>query len=137
MYLVPVEVKHSSIHGKGVFAKKAIAKDTVIWKYAEGHDRKMDVETFDNLDHKDRKALERISYLSPQSDMWVSPPEDDPACFTNHSNEANMSVVIDAKKSEEPIFVANRDIAAGEELTNDYAEFDQNSDRTEFDWLES
>lgn len=137
MYLVPVEIKHSSINGKGVFATKNIAKDTIVWKYTDGHDSKMDVSTFDNLSPKEQKALERISYLSPQSDMWVSPPENDPACFTNHSTNANMSVVVDPKRSEEPMFIADRAITAGEELTNNYTDFDQNSDIDSFDWLKS
>lgn len=136
MYLVPVEIKDSAIHGRGVFAKVKITKGSVVWKYKKGHDHKMDVATFDALEHKKKKALERIAYLSPQSDMWVFPPEEDPACYTNHSQDPNMEVLIDAKRSEEPIFIAKHDIEVGEELTNSYDEFDENASSS-MDWLDS
>jgi SET domain-containing protein len=66
------------------------------------------------------------------------PPEDDPACYTNHDPEGfNTSVVFDKDVSDEPIFVANRDIEQGEEITNNYLEFDKNSAIRKFEWLKS
>jgi SET domain-containing protein len=53
----------------------------------------------------------------------VYPPKDDTACFTNHSHSNNLSAVFDRRISVEPIFVANRDIKKGEELTDNYLEF--------------
>ena len=113
MYLVEVAVKASPIHGKGVFADEKIAKGKVVWKYTEGHDRRMTVEAFDELSHKARKAIEQTAYLSPQSDMWVIPPTDDPACFTNHSAEANLIIDFDPKVSKEALFIAAREIEVG------------------------
>jgi len=136
MYLVPAKIKPSLIHGRGVFAEADIPKDTIVWEFKAGHDQKLSSEAFENLDHAARKALERTAYLSPQSDMWVIPPADDPACFTNHSNHANLSVIFDKKLSGEPVFVANRAIAAGEEITNNYQEFDKNADEEQSSWLQ-
>jgi len=136
MYLVPVEVKRSSIEGKGVFAKNDIQKGGIVWRYTDGHDRKMTVKDFDNLDDATKKSLERVAYLSPTSGLWVIPPDDDPACYTNHDpNSNNTTVRVDPKISDEPIFVANRDIKAGEEITNNYLEFDKNTKPRSFDWL--
>lgn len=135
MYLVPVEVKNSLIHGKGVFATADIPKDTVVWKFKKDHDQRLSVEAYEDLGHDEKKLAQKTAYLSPQSDMWVIPPPDDPACFTNHSKNANLSVVFDKKLSSEPIFIAKEDIAAGDEITNDYREFDKNADDEQSDWL--
>jgi uncharacterized protein len=136
MYLVPVSIKKSSIDGDGVFAESNISESTIVWKYTDGHDIKMTREVFNSLDADRKKKLQRIAYLSPTTDLWVMPPDNDPACFTNHSlNTFNTSVVVDKSVSDEPFFVANRDISTGEEITNNYLEFDENSTTDKFKWL--
>lgn len=69
--------------------------------------------------------------------MWVYPPEGDPAEFTNHSMNSNLSVVYNKQVSPEPYFVANRDILAGEELTNNYHEFDAMTQKESPSWARS
>ena len=136
MYIVPVEVRESSIDGKGVFAISAIKKGTVVWQYTDGHDRKMTQDAFDKLDEGTKTSLQRVAYLSPTTQMWVIPPEKDPACYTNHSSDAyNTSVVVDKKISDEPLFIANRNIRADEEITNNYLEFDNNTKPNLYSWL--
>ncbi len=136
MYLVDVEVKESSIDGKGVFALEDIKMNSIVWIYTEGHDKKVSKDEFDKLDEKTKSELLRIAYLSPTSGMWAMPPFDDPACYTNHSADShNTSVVVDENISDEPFFVANRDINSGEEITNNYLEFDKNSTVEKFKWL--
>lgn len=136
MYIVPVSIKKSPIDGDGVFAESDIPKDTVVWKYTEGHDRKMTTQEFDRLSEETKRELYRVAYLSPTTGVWVIPPEGDPACYTNHEPSAyNTSSIVDENVSEEPIFVANRDIQKGEEITNNYLEFDKNSSTAKFDWL--
>jgi len=138
MYLVPVSIKKSVIDGDGVFAESDILKGTIVWQYTDGHDKKMTKEEFDSLDDDIKNELQRVAYLSPTTNVWVIPPNDDPACYTNHEPETfNTSVIIDKNISEEPIFVANRDINRGEEITNNYLEFDENSDSRKFEWLKS
>ena len=136
MYIVAVEVRQSSIDGKGVFALEDIKKNSIVWQYTEGHDKKMTNEQFESLDIDTKTELLRVAYLSPTSGMWVMPPIGDPACYTNHNPGAyNTSVIIDKKVSDEPLFVANRDVAKGEEVTNNYLEFDDNSSVDKFEWL--
>lgn len=138
MYLIPVEVRKSQIDGDGVFTTTDIKQGTVVWQFTDGHDKKMTKEEFEALDESTRTALGHTAYISPTTDMWVMPPEDDPACYTNHDpNSHNMSVVFDRSMSDEPLFTANRDIKSGEELTNNYLDFDNNSTPEKFDWLSS
>ncbi len=135
MYLVPVSIKKSSIDGKGVFADIDIPKRTIVWKFTAGYDQVITVEEFEALDESIRKSMEKVAYLSPSSKVWISPPKDDPACYTNHSRQNNTTVVFDENISPEPYFVANRTINKGEEITNSYSEFDLNTRQQKPAWI--
>lgn len=130
MYLVKAVIQNSTIEGKGAFAASNISKGTVVWKFDSSHDRSLSPEEFGALDDAEKAKLQRVAYLSSNSNRWVFPPDDDPARYTNHSEANNLSVVFDNSVSGEPIFVANRDIHAGEELTVNYAEFDARPNKT-------
>lgn len=112
------------IEGKGVFSLEDITKNSIVWKFDPSHDESMSTAELDRLDEDAKTALLRVAYFSLKTNRYVYPPEDDPARFTNHSESNNLSVVFDESESEEPFFVANRDIKEGEELTVNYTEFD-------------
>ena len=102
-----------------------VKKGEIAWKYTLGHDKALSLEEYDRLDDAGKKQIEKVAYLSATSRQYIFPPENDPALYTNHSQkDHNLSVVIDKGISSEPYFVANRDIKAGEEFTNNYHEFD-------------
>lgn len=84
----------------------------------------MSIKEYNDLDQGARTALDRIAYLSAESNQYIFPPENDPALYVNHSDHNNLVAVVDKQVSPEPHFVANRDIELGEELTNNYTEFD-------------
>jgi SET domain-containing protein len=136
MYLIKVEVKDSLIEGKGVFALEPIKHGTIAWKFDASHDQTMTPVEFNNLDKIAQAELQRVAYLSLQTSRWVYPPEGDPARFTNHNPESNnLSVGFDKSISDEPYFIANRDIKAGEELTNNYLEFDARPEEDTASWV--
>lgn len=125
MYLVKISVQDSNIQGKGVFAVQNIKWGEIVWKFAEGHDKMLSLEEYALLDAKSREHLDKVAYLSAVSHHYIFPPENDPALYTNHdAQNHNLSVVVDQNISPEPFFVANRDIPKGEELTNNYHDFD-------------
>lgn len=124
MYLTKISVQDSTIEGKGVFSLEDIKKDSIVWKFDPTHDKSLSPSEFEKLDADSKTALLRVAYLSNKSNRYIYPPEEDPARFTNHSETNNLSVVSDESISEEPVFVANRDIQEGEELTVNYTEFD-------------
>lgn len=134
MYVVPIKVAKSEIDGNGVFAKEAIPKDAVVWLYKDGHDLTLTPDEYEQLSPERKKILEKTAYLSPWSGLWVFPPDNDPAQFTNHSPENNLSVVYDSEVSTEPYFIANKDIKAEDELTNNYHEFDKITQQTKPVW---
>jgi SET domain-containing protein len=129
MYLTKISVRDSAIEGKGVFATEDIRKNSIVWKFDHTHDQSLSPDEFDRLDTSSKTELLRVAYLSPNSNRWVFPPDEDPARFTNHSEKNNLSVVFDDSISEEPIFIANKDIRAGDVLTVNYSEFDARTDK--------
>jgi hypothetical protein len=122
------EVRPSSLHGMGVFAKRDIPIGTVWWRARPGRDVLFIKEAqFEVL---------RGSFVSPPSDgllnslytySYFSADHDalvlilDNARYTNHSSEPNSA------EYDEPGAigsVAIRDIKAGEEITEDYNLYD-------------
>jgi hypothetical protein len=106
------EVRPSKIHGRGLFAKTAIAKGEIV-AVKGGH-------------IVDRETLQRE--ITPQlgpveiqigDDLFIAPVTEDERelsmLYTNHSCEPNIGI------RGEITFVAMRDISAGEELTHDWA----------------
>ena len=114
-YISPkAAVGPSPIHGRGLFAAESIARGEVVCVKG-GH-------IFDR-----RKLEELTPRLGPAEiqigeDLFIGPVEGDERegsmIFSNHSCEPNIAV------RGEITFVALRDIAAGEELTHDWATTD-------------
>jgi SET domain-containing protein len=134
MYKVPVEVRESAIDGKGVFATADISKEARVWVFKDGYDLALTPQEYDALPPEQSSKLDPTAYLSPWTGLWVFPPEGDPAQFTNHSDKNNLTAKYDKDISSEPYFIANRNIAAGEELTNNYHEFDEITRATKPAW---
>lgn len=125
MYLFPVTIRKSSIEGMGVFTEENIKKGAIVWKYNPDHDQCLSQDEYRALSASKKTYLEKVAYLSPTTHQYIFPPDKDPALYTNHdAKRHNLSVVTDHSISSEPYFIANRDISQGEELTNNYHEFD-------------
>ena len=104
-------VKESGIHGQGLFAGAPIARGEIVCvKGGYIFDR----ETLRALPEWYRAAEIQIA-----EDLFIGPltEEERPGSmiFSNHSCEPNIGV------HGQIVFVAMRDIAAGEELTHDWA----------------
>jgi SET domain-containing protein len=137
MYQVKVSVKESRIDGEGVFADQEIELGQIVWIFDKQHDKIMTQVESKQLSTEERQQLERIGYLSPWSGLWVYPPDGDPAQYTNHSDANNLSAKFDESVSNEPYFIANRHIRLGEEITNNYHQFDRITQSTNPNWSES
>ena len=114
-------VRPSPIHGRGLFAVEPIARGEVVCVKG-GH-------VFDR-----RRLAELTPQLGPAEiqigeDHFIGPVHEDERegsmIFSNHSCEPNIGV------RGEITFVALRDIAAGEELTHDWATTDDDGYRME------
>ena len=135
MYVKRVAVKKSNIDGRGVFAAEDIANGEIVWIFEPLYDKSLSLADYDLLGQSERDEVHHSGYLSPVTNTWIVPPANDPACYTNHSDRNNMTARYDIDVSPEPIFIANRTISKGEELTNNYYEFDQVLKDTKPNWL--
>jgi SET domain-containing protein len=112
MILVRTEIGPSRIAGTGLFAAEKISAGQAWWRFTPGFDRIITSDELEALPPMAQHHLRTYAYL--QNGVWVLCG--DHGIFTNHSDTPNSIT-----KGTESI--ALRDIAAGEEITEDYREF--------------
>jgi SET domain-containing protein len=137
MYLIDTKIATSSLDGKGVFTKVSVKKGTRVWVFDPSYDLALSKIEYGNLDADEKHRFGHSAYLSLWSGRWICPPRGDAAEYTNHSANHNLNAKFDESFSTEPFFVANRDINAGEELTNNYHQFDEMTRTTQPVWARS
>ncbi len=105
-----IEIRNSKIHGRGMFAKKDISRNSVVFKWGGTFVSESELP----------KDKNKYIIIQVDDDLYsIEPkisPEDD-TYFINHSCNPNVWM------SNGITFVALRDIKKGEELTVDYALF--------------
>ncbi len=119
MLLVKTYLDKSPIHGIGLFAAEPIPEGTVVWRLDPAIDLQLEPEVIDRLAPPARDQIEKYTYLDPVLRRHVLCG--DVARFFNHDERPNCRDLPDAKGG---VTVAARPIAAGEELTCDYATID-------------
>jgi hypothetical protein len=112
-YLSPkTKVRESKIHGRGLFAESAIAKDEIV-AVKGGH-------IVDGKTLREKITL-RLGPVEIQidDDLFIAPVTEEERelsmLYSNHSCDPNLGM------RGEITFVAMRDVSAGEELTHDWA----------------
>lgn len=116
MLLVKAEARRSPIHGLGLFAVEPIKQGTPVARWTEGHDMRMTPAEWAALPPRVQDWL-YVHWWTREDGNWYGTCDD--GRFTNHSKTPNMLWDDDTKTS-----IAARDIAVGEELTEDYGDFD-------------
>ena len=117
MLLIPNYVGPSPIEGVGVFAAIPIAEGTIIWRLDERFDLLFSDDDVALLEGEQRLFAERYGY-SHTTRPGFTILELDNGRFMNHSDRPNTQF------TDPLIGWAIRDIAEGEEITCDYAEFE-------------
>ena len=117
MLLVKTSVRASPIHGLGVFADVAIAAGTPLWRFDPVLDRIIPEAALAAYPPDVAEFLSVYCEYFPELGMLVLSGDNDR--FTNHSETPNTAVIL--PNGPEAMVVACRDIAAGEEITCDYA----------------
>jgi SET domain-containing protein len=110
-YLAP-----SAIEGLGVFAAVPVAKGELVWRFDRRFDQVIPKDAVTTAPEHVREFLERYSYEFHEDPACVILDADE-GRYMNHSETPNVDL------TNPEIGVAVRDIAAGEELTCDYACF--------------
>lgn len=122
MLLIKATVKQSPVHGLGLFSDEAISKGTRIWKFSPGLDLEIEPVDFDKLDQREKDAILFYGFHSKKTGKYHL--SFDNIRFMNHATEGNVTIDMLGEGVEYPL-VATRDIMPGEELTQNYFDFDE------------
>jgi SET domain-containing protein len=115
MMMVETELRPSSIHGTGVFLVAPVRKGDLIWRFDSRIDRVYSEDELASLPEHVQRYLRTYSTWHEQTRLYVLCGDN--GRFFNHSD--TPSTVSNAISFGEDH--AARDLAAGEELTSDYA----------------
>jgi uncharacterized protein len=113
MLLVKTYLDKSAIHGLGVFAGEFIRKGTKVWRFVEDFDRVYSPRQFANLPKPARDYIWNYGYRV-DGEILLTIDHDH---HMNHSEDANTAW-------RNGHIVARRNIRKGEEITNNYRQFD-------------
>ncbi|MCB1229795.1 MAG: SET domain-containing protein [Verrucomicrobiae bacterium] len=129
--MVKIEIGPSSIHGIGCFAREQIKKGQLVWQFDERFDLALKKELVDSLPLGARENLLNYAYVSKTTGDYILSSDD--TKFTNHSNTPNISCHVPSGcTGNELVCYATQDIEIGEEMTNDYRDFDVDPYDVEF-----
>lgn len=117
MLIVPTYIGPSLIEGVGVFAAEPISSGCAIWTLDERFDQLFSITDIDALPEVLRRFVSRYGYPH-MTRPGLTVVEFDNGRFMNHADRPNTDF------TDPNIGWAIRDIAAGEEITCDYGEFD-------------
>ena len=111
----PIEVRDSSVHGRGVFAARAIKKGERIIEYLG--ERVSHKEADRRYELKDENDSHTFLFIVDSKTVIDAGVDGNDARFFNQSCDPNCESTVEKKR----VFIdAMRDIASGEELTYDY-----------------
>ncbi|BBC71377.1 SET domain-containing protein-lysine N-methyltransferase [Altererythrobacter sp. B11] len=115
--IVPTYVGPSAIEGIGIFAVSPIERGAAIWSLDERYDLLLTPADLETMGPLQRDFVERYGYPH-MTRPGLTVVEFDNGRFMNHADLPNTDF------TDPRTGWAIRDIAAGEEITCNYAEFD-------------
>jgi SET domain-containing protein len=119
MFLVQTHLQYSQIHGIGVFTDEGIAKGQTVWQFDSRIDLAISIDELIKFPPAMQAYLKIYSYIELKNGKRIMILCADNAKYINHNNDANLIDTRDGLRE-----IAARDIAEGEELTNNYYNFD-------------
>jgi SET domain-containing protein len=120
-----IEVRGSDIEGRGLFAREPIAAGEFIWQ-KDADERAYTQAEIDAMPEAQRQNFYNYSYQTGPDQFYGTPEgkAGDDADYMNHSCDPNTWFEADGSMT------ALRDIAAGAEITYDYATSEARPDFT-------
>jgi SET domain-containing protein len=113
MLLVKTYLAKSQIHGLGVFAGENIPMGAKVWRFVDGFDRSYSPKAFARLPKAARDYIRHHGYRV-DGEILLTVDNDH---HMNHSDDSNTYW-------NDGYIRARRDIRKGEEITNNYRDFD-------------
>lgn len=119
MFFINLELKPSKVHGLGVFTQESIKRGAAVYR----HDPKLDLiltaTRFARLDQRDQALILHYGGIDKRLRRYRLPYDN--LRFLNHSDSPNVGY----DEATDQI-IALRDISPGEEILQDYRDFEDN-----------
>jgi len=123
MIHIKYKLDKSDKHGIGLFADEDLKEGQLIYTASPLLDVNIIQEQFDSLTDQEKQEFQWWGFFDTSSKKWHV--DFDVSKFINHSYE---STVTQSKDHEEAYLVTVRNIRKGEELTQNYLEFEAMED---------
>lgn len=115
MFHVKIKLGISKINGIGLFADQDINKNELVYSFNDKLDLILSEEDFLKLSLDERNTISNYGYLDKNAKLWHLAFDD--IRFCNHSLDGNINLT-------DSQLLANRLIKKGEEITQNYEEFE-------------
>ena len=125
MIHVDYKLEKSEKHGVGLFADQDIKKGQLIYTASPLLDLNITQEQFDALHEREKKEILWWGFFDEPGQRWHV--DFDVSKFINHA-PADEATVTQDENHEEAYLVATQDIQKGQELTQNYLEFETQED---------
>lgn len=123
MIHIKYKLDKSSHHGIGLFTDEDLPKGKLIYTPSPLLDVNLTQEQFNSLTDGEKREVQWWGFFDESTQKWHV--DFDVSHFINHSDNANITQ--DRSRSD-TYLVAIRDIKSGEELTQNYLEFESEAD---------
>ncbi len=125
MIHIDYKLDKSNKHGIGLFADKDLKKGQLIYTASPLLDVNITQEQFNSLTDREKEEFQWWGFFDEQNHLWHV--DFDVSKFINHTDKREATVTQDKTKGD-TYLVAVRDVKKGEELTQDYLEFESEED---------
>lgn len=123
MIHIKYKLDRSKHHGIGLFADQDLPKGTLVYTASLLLDVNITEEQFGTLSEQEKQEVKWWGFFDEPSQKWHV--DFDVSRFVNHSYDATLT---QDSGHQEAYLVTTRDVAAGEELTQNYLEFESPED---------
>lgn len=123
MIHINYKLDRSEKHGIGLFADEDLKEGQLVYTASPLLDLNITQEQFDSLGDNEKQEIRWWGFFDEPSGLWHV--DFDVSKFINHSKEGTVT---QDKSHDEAYLITTRDIKKGEELTQNYLEFESKED---------
>jgi len=123
MIHIKYKLDKSKLHGIGLFTKEDLKKGQIVYTASPLLDVNITQEQFDSLNENEKAEIRYWGFWDEPNNVWHV--DFDNSKFINHSFDPTLT---QDPKHKNAYLIAMRDIKTGEELTQNYLEFESKED---------
>jgi len=123
MIYIKYKLDKSKFHGIGLFTDEDLKKGQLVYTASPLLDVNITREQFDQLDEKEKREIEYWGFWDEPNNLWHV--DFDVSKFINHSYEPTLT---QDQNHQDAYLITTKNLKAGEELTQNYLEFETEED---------